>query len=143
MLTPKRWKGLKPEMYLPDCSVSRERVGQRGRWTRIRLTPDNHSEVEPPLPIPNRVVKRFSADDSADSCAKVGHCQAPTKANALSPLEVGHLLLGCAKQAPTFGATKTRSSVDRVVAAQANFSRDRRDKLRHAVPAGAKVGHRR
>ena len=32
----------------------------------IRLTPDNHSEVEPPLPIPNRVVKRLSADDSAD-----------------------------------------------------------------------------
>ena len=31
-----------------------------------KLTPDNHSEVEPPLPIPNRVVKRLSADDSAD-----------------------------------------------------------------------------
>ena len=26
--------------------------------------PDDHSEVEPLLPIPNRTVKRFSADDS-------------------------------------------------------------------------------
>jgi toxin CptA len=28
--------------------------------------PDGHSELEPPLPIPNRAVKRLSADDSAD-----------------------------------------------------------------------------
>ena len=27
---------------------------------------DDHSEVVPPLPIPNRTVKRLSADDSAD-----------------------------------------------------------------------------
>ena len=27
---------------------------------------DDHSELEPPLPIPNRAVKRLSADDSAD-----------------------------------------------------------------------------
>ncbi len=26
--------------------------------------PDDHSKVEPPLPIPNRTVKRFCADDS-------------------------------------------------------------------------------
>src|ERR1700712_3630077 len=26
----------------------------------------SHSELEPPLPIPNRAVKRLSADDSAD-----------------------------------------------------------------------------
>ena len=31
----------------------------------------------PRLPIPNRVVKRTSADDSADTRAKVGHCQTP------------------------------------------------------------------
>jgi hypothetical protein len=30
----------------------------------------------PLLPIPNRTVKRLSADDSADSCVKVGHRQA-------------------------------------------------------------------
>ena len=38
--------------------------------------PDDHSEVVPLLPIPNRTVKRFSADDSAGSRVKVGHCQA-------------------------------------------------------------------
>ena len=29
-----------------------------------QVMPDDHSEVEPLLPIPNRTVKRFSADDS-------------------------------------------------------------------------------
>ena len=38
--------------------------------------PDDHSEVVPLLPISNRKVKRFCADDSADSRVKVGHCQA-------------------------------------------------------------------
>ncbi len=36
---------------------------------------DDHSEVVPLLPISNRTVKRFSADDSAGSRVKVGHCQ--------------------------------------------------------------------
>jgi hypothetical protein len=40
--------------------------------------PDDHSEVVPLLPIPSRTVKRFSADDSADSRVKVGHRQAIT-----------------------------------------------------------------
>jgi hypothetical protein len=40
------------------------------------VKPDDHSEVVPLLPIPNRKVKRLSADDSADSRVKVGHCQA-------------------------------------------------------------------
>ena len=31
----------------------------------------------PRLPIPNRTVKRLSADDSMDTHVKVGHCQAP------------------------------------------------------------------
>ena len=39
---------------------------------------DDHSEVVPLLPIPNRTVKRVSADDSADSRVKVGHRQAIT-----------------------------------------------------------------
>ena len=43
--------------------------------------PDDHSEVVPLLPIPNRTVKRFSADDSADSRVKVGHRQALTASN--------------------------------------------------------------
>ena len=40
--------------------------------------PDDHSEVVPLLPIPNRTVKRLRADDSAGSRVKVGHRQAPT-----------------------------------------------------------------
>ena len=40
--------------------------------------PDDHSKVVPLLPIPNRTVKRLSADDSADSRVKVGHRQAIT-----------------------------------------------------------------
>ena len=35
-----------------------------------------HSELVPRLPIPNRTVKRLSADDSMDTHVKVGHCQA-------------------------------------------------------------------
>ena len=38
--------------------------------------PDDHSEVVPLLPIPNRTVKRLCADDSADARVKVGHRQA-------------------------------------------------------------------
>ena len=44
-------------------------------WRRP-VKPDDHSEVVPLLPIPNRTVKRLSADDSAGSRVKVGHCQA-------------------------------------------------------------------
>ena len=40
--------------------------------------PDDHSEVVPLLPIPNRTVKRLCADDSADTRVKVGHRQAIT-----------------------------------------------------------------
>ena len=38
--------------------------------------PDDHSAVEPPLPISNRTVKRCSADDSEPALVKVGHRQA-------------------------------------------------------------------
>ena len=41
-----------------------------------QATSDDLSELEPRLPIPNRTVKRLSADDSADSRVKVGHRQA-------------------------------------------------------------------
>ena len=40
---------------------------------------DDHSELAPLLPIPNRTVKRLSADDSVDSHVKVGHRQTPCK----------------------------------------------------------------
>ena len=46
-------------------------------WQPVKL--DDHSEVVPLLPIPNRTVKRLSADDSAGSRVKVGHCQAIIK----------------------------------------------------------------
>ena len=42
------------------------------------VMPDDHSELVPLLPIPNRTVKRLSADDSAGSRVKVGHRQALT-----------------------------------------------------------------
>ena len=46
-------------------------------WTiHQTVMPDDHSKLVPLLPIPNRTVKRLSADDSADSCVKVGHRQA-------------------------------------------------------------------
>ena len=44
-----------------------------------QVMPDDHSEVVPLLPIPNRTVKRLCADDSAGSRVKVGHRQALTK----------------------------------------------------------------
>ena len=44
--------------------------------------PDDHSEVVPLLPIPNRTVKRLCADDSADPRVKVGHRQAIQPKNA-------------------------------------------------------------
>ena len=46
--------------------------------------PDDHSDVVPLLPIPNRTVKRVSADDSADARVKVGHCQALTASKSPS-----------------------------------------------------------
>ena len=41
-----------------------------------KVMPEDHSELVPLLPIPNRTVKRLSADDSADTRVKVGHSQA-------------------------------------------------------------------
>ena len=55
--------------------------------TRQPVKPDDHSEVVPLLPIPNRTVKRLSADDSADSRVKVGHRQA--NYSDLKPLSLG------------------------------------------------------
>ena len=46
--------------------------------------PDDHSDVVPLLPIPNRTVKRVCADDSADPRVKVGHRQALTASKSPS-----------------------------------------------------------
>ena len=56
--------------------------------------PDDHSKLVPLLPIPNRTVKRLSADDSADSRVKVGHRQALTARNAQLIQSTGRFLLG-------------------------------------------------
>jgi hypothetical protein len=55
--------------------------------------PDDHSESVPPLPIPNRTVKRLHADDSADSRVKVGNRQAPQHVQKPHPTKVGFLRL--------------------------------------------------
>ena len=42
----------------------------------LQVMPDDYSELVPPLPIPNRTVKRLCADDSAATSVKVGYRQA-------------------------------------------------------------------
>ena len=62
---------------------------------RQPVMPDDHSKLVPLLPIPNRTVKRLSADDSADSRVKVGHRQALTACNApnlIQKISLGVLL---------------------------------------------------
>ena len=56
--------------------------------------PDDHSEVVPLLPIPNRTVKRLRADDSAGSRVKVGHRQALTAQKTPVSNDWGFLLWG-------------------------------------------------
>jgi len=66
--------------------------------------PDDHSDLVPLLPIPNRTVKRVSADDSADSRVKVGHRQAITARK--SPVNDGAffcLRLAARRCQPTHG----------------------------------------
>jgi uncharacterized protein YfaT (DUF1175 family) len=50
-------------------------------WGRlpVQVMPDDHSKSVPPLPIPNRTVKRYYADDSAATSVKVGYRQASYK----------------------------------------------------------------
>ena len=52
------------------------RIGPAAGVQRATVMPDDHSEVVPLLPIPNRTVKRLCADDIAGSRVKVGHRQA-------------------------------------------------------------------
>lgn len=49
---------------------------ERNTLSQKKFMPDDHSDLEPLLPIPNRTVKRVCADDSADARVKVGHRQA-------------------------------------------------------------------
>ena len=62
----------------PRIADSTLRIGSAARSAQraVQVMPDDHSEVVPLLPIPNRTVKRLCADDSAASRVKVGHRQA-------------------------------------------------------------------
>ena len=65
-------------------------------WERlpVQVMPDDHSNSVPPLPIPNRTVKRDYADDSAATSVKVGYRQAsyrektPQKCGVFFRLEI-------------------------------------------------------
>ncbi len=57
--------------------------------------PDDHSDVVPLLPIPNRTVKRVSADDSADPRVKVGHCQVITASESPTRKSRAFCFFGC------------------------------------------------
>ena len=88
---------------------------ERMPWARAQpVTPDDHSELVPLLPIPNRTVKRLCADDSGRTSVKVGHrqafyCQNPA-AHRCGVLFCGHAnartprgRTGCARSAPGTG----------------------------------------
>ena len=54
----------------------------------VQVMPDDHSNSVPPLPIPNRTVKRDYADDSAATSVKVGYRQASYLRNLRRNVEV-------------------------------------------------------
>ena len=54
---------------------------------------DDHSELEPPLPIPNRAVKRLSADDSADYPCESRTSSGTHKNESPGSIELGLLFL--------------------------------------------------
>ena len=66
-------------------------------WTWItpnqQVMPDDHSKSVPPLPIPNRTVKRLRANDSAATSVKVGHRQALIRKTPSSYDRAGGFLL--------------------------------------------------
>ena len=83
-------------------------------WARAQpVTPDDHSELVPLLPIPNRTVKRLCADDSGRTSVKVGHRQAFIAQNpqlTAAGFVFGHAnartprgRTGCARSAPGTG----------------------------------------
>ena len=60
------------DYFYPD-SIARLRISAASNQ---QVMPDDHSALAPPLPIPNRTVKRRRADDSAATSVKVGNRQA-------------------------------------------------------------------
>ena len=67
------WRWQQSKKLITDSMNS---SGWTVRSARQQVMPDDHSELVPLLPIPNRTVKRLCADDSAGSRVKVGHRQA-------------------------------------------------------------------
>ena len=61
-------------LLLPDWIACRACINRS--TDNQQVMPDDNSKLEPPLPIPNRTVKRLRADDSAATSVKVGHRQA-------------------------------------------------------------------
>ena len=66
---------IQPVVLLP-IGVPGPRPRQRGEPGAQPVMLDDHSKVDPLLPIPNRTVKRLRADDSGWTSVKVGHRQA-------------------------------------------------------------------
>ena len=80
--------------------------------------PDDHSKLVPLLPIPNRTVKRLSADDSAGSRVKVGHRQ------ALTPKRLAHarrFLLSLCKRGEKKTQKRFKSAVKTVLQSKASL----------------------
>ena len=65
-----------------DVACARREAGSA--TDNRQVMPDDHSKSVPPLPIPNRTVKRLCADDSAATSVKVGYRQASYKEKARS-----------------------------------------------------------
>ena len=98
-----------PVLHTPACSQSSSpkhrslrikpqptlQIGSLASTTSQQpFMPDDHSEVVPLLPIPNRTVKRLCADDSAGSRVKVGHRQASTPPKPPSQFAIGAFAFG-------------------------------------------------
>ena len=63
-----------PSYFFPIGFVAAHRTTRA--TSNQQVMPDDYSKLVPPLPIPNRTVKRLCADDSAATSVKVGHRQA-------------------------------------------------------------------
>ena len=83
------------------------------RATGLQVMPDDHSELEPPLPIPNRTVKRLCADDSEHSLVKVGHRQATPSSKYAPSSTLGAFLFWGGRFFRTAPDTATRRQADR------------------------------
>ena len=72
-----------PPKYVVPLITASSQIGlfaaASAEHATLQVMPDDHSALAPPLPIPNRTVKRRRADDSAATSVKVGNRQACTQ----------------------------------------------------------------